>query len=183
MTRRQALKLLLLGTAAASTQQVFKREAEAAVSLKYLCTGKLDLHNIHTNESLSIQYLDRGGDFDPQALTKLNHLFRCSYDDSPFPIDPQLFLLLDAVRTKLGSRERHYHLVSGYRSPSYNEYLRQEGHGVAKNSYHIRGMAADVRLEGVDLIDIQKTALLLNVGGVGGYPDFVHLDVGPVRQW
>jgi uncharacterized protein YcbK (DUF882 family) len=183
MTRREALKLLLLGTAAVAGAPVLPRRTEAAVDLRYLCSGKLDFFNAHTNEYLSIRYLNREGRFDGKALVRLDHLFRCSYDDAPHPIAPDLFLLLDAVRTKLGSRDRPYILLSGYRSPSYNEMLRLEGGGVARNSYHLRGMAADVRMEGVDLVDIERTALLLSMGGVGCYPDFVHLDVGPARQW
>jgi len=47
------------------------------------------------------------------------------------------------------------------------------------------GMAADVRIGGMPLAQLQKAALVLRGGGVGLYPKsgFVHIDVGPVRQW
>jgi len=47
------------------------------------------------------------------------------------------------------------------------------------------GKASDIRVEGVELADLHKAALSLKAGGVGFYPvsDFVHVDVGPVRQW
>jgi len=37
----------------------------------------------------------------------------------------------------------------------------------------------------VDLAKLHQTALGLRRGGVGYYPadNFVHVDVGPVRQW
>ena len=73
----------------------------------------------------------------------------------------------------------------GYRSPATNHamYLRRDG--VASNSYHIKGMAIDLRCEGRDLSQVRGAALSLRCGGVGYYPrsDFVHVDCGPVRCW
>jgi uncharacterized protein YcbK (DUF882 family) len=56
---------------------------------------------------------------------------------------------------------------------------------VAKKSFHMSGMAIDVRLPDVDLARLHAAALSLGLGGVGYYPgsNFVHMDVGPVRQW
>ena len=41
------------------------------------------------------------------------------------------------------------------------------------------------RLPDVDLAHLHAAALTLGLGGVGYYPDsnFVHVDVGPVREW
>lgn len=183
MTRREILKLLFVGTVApTSLLAPFDREAKAA-SLRSLCSGKLSFRNIHTNEALEISYLNRRGGFDHKALAKLNHLFRCHFNGRAHRINPDLFLLLDAVRSQLKVRERPYLLISGYRSPRYNMLLRRRGHGVARNSYHIKGMAADVSIDGVPLADIRQAATCLEIGGVGHYADFVHLDVGPVRYW
>jgi uncharacterized protein YcbK (DUF882 family) len=38
-------------------------------------------------------------------------------------------------------------------------------------------------LEDIGMSRIEKAAKSLGVGGVGGYNDFVHLDVGPIRCW
>jgi uncharacterized protein YcbK (DUF882 family) len=56
---------------------------------------------------------------------------------------------------------------------------------VAKNSYHVKGMAIDLRLPERQLKDLRAAALALAGGGVGYYPksDFVHIDTGPVRAW
>jgi uncharacterized protein YcbK (DUF882 family) len=94
-----------------------------------------------------------------------------------------LFLLLDIIRCQLRAKERPYCLVSGYRSPAYNRMLCCEDARVAHHSYHLKGMAADITLEGVSKRDILKLAKHLRLGGVGKYDDFVHLDVGPWRTW
>jgi uncharacterized protein YcbK (DUF882 family) len=49
----------------------------------------------------------------------------------------------------------------------------------------MQGMAMDIRVPGVELGQVRKAALALGRGGVGYYPqsDFVHVDVGRVRQW
>jgi Bacterial protein of unknown function (DUF882) len=57
--------------------------------------------------------------------------------------------------------------------------------GVAKNSLHIQAEAIDLRMPGIDTLKLRNAALALARGGVGYYPhsDFIHLDVGRVRQW
>ena len=76
-------------------------------------------------------------------------------------------------------------MISAYRSPETNEMLRQKGRGVAKNSYHVRGQAIDVRLADVPTDKLRDVALTLKRGGVGYYKnsDFVYVDTGPIRRW
>jgi len=42
-----------------------------------------------------------------------------------------------------------------------------------------------LRMPGIDTLKLRKAALALGRGGVGYYPrsDFIHVDVGRVRQW
>jgi uncharacterized protein YcbK (DUF882 family) len=76
-------------------------------------------------------------------------------------------------------------VVSGYRSPTTNAMLAKNSSGVARHSLHMDGLAIDIRLPGRDLAKVHRAALALKGGGVGYYPvsDFVHMDVGRVRQW
>ena len=63
--------------------------------------------------------------------------------------------------------------------------LASNSSGVAKNSYHVKGQATDIRIDGIPTEYVHKAALSLGAGGVGFYPasDFVHVDTGPVRTW
>jgi uncharacterized protein YcbK (DUF882 family) len=101
-----------------------------------------------------------------------------------YPIDPQLLDLLDSL-SSLTDAKAPFQVISGYRSPATNAMLRERSEEVAKKSFHMSGMAIDIRLPGVELANLHAAGLNLARGGVGYYPDsnFVHMDVGPVRQW
>jgi uncharacterized protein YcbK (DUF882 family) len=64
--------------------------------------------------------------------------------------------------------------------------LRESGTtNAALHSQHIEAKALDLRVPGVSAVMLRNAALSLSAGGVGYYPagGFVHVDVGPVRQW
>ena len=88
------------------------------------------------------------------------------------------------LHRQLGSHAP-FEIISAYRSPSTNAMLRAHSDGVAKNSYHLKAMAIDIRLKDVPLDRLHAAAVSMKDGGVGIYhqSDFVHVDVGPVRYW
>ena len=143
----------------------------------------LAFHNIHTSEDLSVVYWARGK-YLHEALTEVNYILRDYRTGEVKAIDARLLDLLYALAGKLGSR-RPFHVISGYRSQKTNALLRAQGHGVAKRSLHIQGKAIDIRLPGCKLGVLRRAAVELKGGGVGYYPgpNFVHIDVGPVRYW
>jgi uncharacterized protein YcbK (DUF882 family) len=169
-TRR---KLLIGGLATAACSVA--RSAPAASRLK--------LYHIHTAESLDVTYRERGVPI-PSALTEINHLLRDFRNGSEVDIDIALLDGLSALYDRFGQRG-HYEIISGFRSPRTNAALRRVTTGVAENSLHMYGQAADVRLIGTTLTDLRDAALELEIGGVGFYPDsnFVHIDMGRVRRW
>lgn len=143
----------------------------------------LTIHNLHTGEKLDALYFDKGA-YVPDALGAVNKLMRDHRNGQLHPIDPKLLDLLVAVRGQVEA-SACYELICGYRSPATNAAMHAHSSQVASNSLHMKGMAADIRIGGVDLQHLRNAALALRVGGVGLYPvsDFVHLDVGPVRRW
>lgn len=146
----------------------------------------LHLHHLHTGESLDVVY--RVGDiYLPDAMEKLNLFLRDHRTQAEADYDPKEFDLLHAVMARLGRANSVIDIVCGYRSPESNEYLRERSAatGVAEHSQHLLSKAIDIRVPGVSTLMLRNAALALGVGGVGYYPvsQFVHVDVGPVREW
>ena len=143
----------------------------------------LAFYNTHTGERFKSVYWAMG-EYLPEALTGIDRILRDHRTGEIKPIDRQLLDLLFTLKGKLGS-ENEFHIISGYRSPASNSLLNKKSSGVAKKSFHLNGKAIDISLPGSDLSKLRSAALALKGGGVGYYPDsnFVHLDVGPFRQW
>lgn len=147
---------------------------------------RLRLSNEHTGESLDIVYRI-GNVYVPEALEKLNYFLRDRHTEDIIPYEPKEFDVLHAMMSRLGRVNGLIHVVCGYRTPETNEALRMASArtGVAEHSQHMEGHAIDLRVPGVSTAQIRNAALSLRAGGVGYYPvsQFVHVDVGPVREW
>jgi uncharacterized protein YcbK (DUF882 family) len=142
------------------------------------------LYNTHTGERINIVYR-RADAYIPDALTKLDFFLRDHLTGDVRHFDPRLYDILSDLAASVGSPGGEIDIVCGYRTSSTNEALRAYTTGVAKNSLHMRAEAIDLRMPGIDTVKLRKAALVLARGGVGYYPhsDFIHLDVGRVRQW
>lgn len=118
------------------------------------------------------------------ALVEIDHLMRDWRRDEVKHMDEGLIELLASVQAEIGYDEP-LTIVSGYRSPETNKMLRRRNRKVAKNSFHMKGMAVDVRPGDVSTRTFSKLSRKMHAGGVGYYPrnGFVHLDTGPVRSW
>ena len=143
----------------------------------------LSFLHTHTGETLSATYWENGS-FLPDGLAAIDHILRDFMTNTVVPINRPLLNLLSDLHRKLDSREP-FQIISAYRTPATNAKLRSESTGVAKNSYHMKAMAIDIRLADVRLADLRRAAKELARGGVGMYPasNFVHVDTGPVRYW
>jgi uncharacterized protein YcbK (DUF882 family) len=144
---------------------------------------RLSLANSHTGESLDIAYWEKG-DYVQGALGAINHLFRDHRTNEVHVIEPRLLDLLHTLHAILETGEP-FQVLSGFRSPSTNALLHDEGAGASKHSLHMKGMAVDIRLAGRTHDELYSAAMGLRSGGVGNYPasNFVHVDVGHVRYW
>jgi uncharacterized protein YcbK (DUF882 family) len=144
----------------------------------------LSFVHTHTAEKMAIAYAVNG-QYQTDALAKLNHLLRDFRTGEKKPIDPKLFDLLHELTVALGN-EAPFHVISGFRSPHTNAMLRSRGGGgVATTSLHMVGKAMDIRVPDVKLKTLREAAADLKRGGVGYYPssNFVHVDTGRVRYW
>ncbi len=144
---------------------------------------KLDIYNYHTGERVKAVYWEKGV-YVSETIEEINHVLRDRRTDEAIAMDPKLLELLYDIAQKIDARHP-FHVVSAYRSPKTNARLRKRRKGVAKNSQHIYGKAADFYIPGHKLSTIRKVALSLRRGGVGYYPrsNFIHIDTGPVRSW
>jgi len=147
---------------------------------------ELRMTNLHTGESLNIVYRI-GNTYLPEALEKLNYFLRDHNTQDVSNYDPREFDVLHAMMARLGKLDSAIEIVCGYRTPETNSALRHNSPqtGVAEHSQHMEGHAIDLRVPGVSTAMVRDAALSLQAGGVGYYPvsQFVHVDVGPVRQW
>jgi len=180
MTRR-----ILLGGLASLTAMT---AAPAFASAPALLTGagafrSLSLVNDKTGEWMKTVYWVEG-EYIPEALEAFNHILRDWREARVYRMDPRALDILSATRELLDCNEP-FQVVSGYRTAKTNAMLRRRSRGVAKNSYHIKGMAVDIALKTRSVRQISRAGLSLGAGGVGRYSrsHFVHLDSGPVRKW
>jgi len=147
---------------------------------------RLRFYHTHTGERLDVVYR-RGDTYIPEALHELDHYLRDHRTGDVRHFDPRLFDLLYDLTASVGDSGGEIDVICGYRTPWSNEFLRtRSAHtGVARHSLHMQAEAIDIRLPGVPTSVLRDTALRLHRGGVGYYrsSDFVHVDVGRVRQW
>lgn len=143
----------------------------------------LSFYHLHTGEQLNATYW-ADGSYQQQGLAEIYNLLRDFRTGVVNPIDTQLLDVLHNLALKLDAN-KPFHVISGYRSPKTNAMLAKNSSGVARHSLHMDGLAVDIRLPGRDLSSLHRAALSMKAGGVGYYPvsDFVHVDVGRVRQW
>lgn len=146
----------------------------------------LRLHHLHTGEDIDVVY--RIGDtYLPSGLEKLNYFLRDHRTQTESIYDPKEFDLLHTLMVRLGRPDGVIDIVCGYRTPWSNAFLRKgsASTGVAQHSQHMLAKAIDIRVPGVETAKLRDVALSLHGGGVGYYPvsQFVHVDVGPVREW
>jgi uncharacterized protein YcbK (DUF882 family) len=147
---------------------------------------RLRFYHTHTGERLNVVYR-RGDKYIPEALQELDHYLRDHRTGDVHHFDPRLFDLLYDLTGSLGDSGGEIDVICGYRTPWSNEFLRTRSPhtGVAEHSLHMQAEAIDIRLPGIPTSELRDAALRLHRGGVGYYrsSDFVHVDVGRVRQW
>lgn len=138
-----------------------------------------------TKEVVDVIYF-HNGDYDRDAMARINHLLRDRRTGEERPIDPLLmdFLFDLLMRTGLPPTTV-VEVTDGFRSAGTNADLVKVNGNAARESYHLQGKAMDFRvplLPGPALGEIAKT---MQRGGAAYYPStgHTHIDTGPNRTW
>ena len=144
---------------------------------------RIRMYSGRTGERIDLIYwID--GKYIKDSVKEINHFMRDWRNDHVKEIDLRTIDIMAASHNLLDVNEP-YMMLSGYRSPETNAMLRSRSSGVARNSRHMVGQAADVRLNGRSVSQVARAAIACNGGGVGRYSrsNFTHMDCGPVRTW
>lgn len=106
--------------------------------------------------------------------------FRCRCGCGMAIVSLRLIRSLEELRAACGGNP--IRINSGYRCPRHNRAIRG-----AKRSKHLFGEAADIVVAGMEPGDVAKMAEQVEgfqMGGIGIYRGFVHVDVGTThRPW
>ena len=110
-----------------------------------------------------------------------------SKDGASFPLEiiDNIKLLAANLQVIRDEIKRPMSITSGYRSPAHNRKI-----GGATNSYHVRGMAADLKASGLtpkqlfDIIERLQREGKIAKGGLKAYNTFTHYDIrGTNARW
>lgn len=144
---------------------------------------RIKMYSGRTGEKIDMIYWIEG-EYIKDAVKEVNYFMRDWRTDGVKNMDLRTIDVMAAAHNLLESNEP-YLLLSGYRSPKTNNMLRSRSSGVAKNSLHMKGQAADLRLNSRSVRQMSRAAQSCRGGGVGSYTgsNFVHMDCGPVRSW
>lgn len=144
---------------------------------------RIRMYSGRTGENIDTIYWIEG-EYIPEALAEITYFMRDWRSDQTKDIDPRTIDVAAASHRLLEVSEP-YMLLSGYRTAQTNAMLRSSSRGVARNSLHMKGQAADLRLRSRSVGQIYRAATACEAGGVGKYSrsNFVHMDSGPIRTW
>jgi len=144
---------------------------------------RIRMYSGRTGERIDMVYWIEGNNI-RDAMGEVNHFMRDWRADDVKAIDTRTVDIMAAAHNLMDANEP-YMLLSGYRSPKTNQMLRSRSRGVARNSLHVKGQAADLRLGSRTVTQMARAAMACNAGGVGKYSrsNFVHMDCGQVRSW
>jgi len=134
----------------------------------------------------------KDGEIIDSAYQDLCHLMRdVNGGNETRNIDPKLFETLwgtQAFVQRYGI-DAPLEILSGYRTPASNQKLREAGVPAARQSLHMVGRAADIRIANLNAEVLGGLVKSFRQGGVGFYyragpkGGWIHADTGLQRTW
>jgi uncharacterized protein YcbK (DUF882 family) len=133
----------------------------------------------------------RDGEVIDSAYQELCHIMRDVVGRETAPIDPKLFETLWGTQAFLAryGMEHPLEILSGYRTAKSNGKLIEQGVPAARQSLHIEGKAADIRVANLNSEVLGGLVRSFRQGGVGFYyregpkGGWIHADTGLKRTW
>jgi uncharacterized protein YcbK (DUF882 family) len=133
----------------------------------------------------------KDGEVIDSAYQELCHLLRDVNGKAAAPIDPKLFETLWGTQAFIAryGLEQPLEILSGYRTPASNKRLIEAGVPAARQSLHISGKAADIRIANLNEEVLGGLVKSFRQGGVGFYyrsgprGGWIHVDTGLNRTW
>ena len=133
----------------------------------------------------------KDGEVIDSAYQELCHLLRDVNGRETAPIDPKLLETLwgtQAFVARYGI-DSPVEILSGYRTPASNKRLIEQGVPAARQSLHMEGKAADIRIANLNAEVLGELVKSFRQGGVGFYyregprGGWIHADTGLKRTW
>lgn len=150
----------------------------------------LELTRPQSGERAKLLYWKDGAMIDA-AYQELCHILRDVNGKETAPIDPKLLETLwgtQAFVARYGMAQP-LEVLSGFRTAKSNARLREAGVPAARQSLHIQGRAADIRLATLNEEVLGGLVRSFQQGGVGFYyragprGGWIHADTGLNRSW
>lgn len=171
---------------AAPVRQAASMRAQAA---SIVLPQPIRMTSIHTGETITLPAAR--ADVGNSKMREFARFMRDRRNDQQVEIAPRLVDIIYQLSSKAIELDKNvnlnYEVISGYRSASSNDQLRNGGAKVATVSQHTAGTAIDLRLTGFPLEKLRDLAWCMQSGGVGYYPEahnnFIHIDTSRVRFW
>jgi uncharacterized protein YcbK (DUF882 family) len=129
----------------------------------------LSLYDVNTKLAMAVAPFDGDGAPLADAFAALKRFMRCRRTGDMADMSPHLIGVLTRIQGHYGSQALQ--IISAHR--------KADGAVTNETSQHVRGTAADIRVAGVGVDELTKTAKALGAKGVGTYyqHSFVHVDV------
>lgn len=133
----------------------------------------------------------KDGEIIDSAYQQLCHLLRDVNGKETAPIDPKLFETLWGTQAFIAryGMEQPLEILSGFRTVKSNNKLREQGVPAARQSLHVLGKAADIRIPNLNAQVLGQLVRSFRQGGVGFYyregarGGWIHADTGLQRTW
>jgi len=143
-----------------------------------------------SGETANVLYW-KDGEVIESAYQELCHLLRDVNGKASAAIDPKLFEMLWSTQAFIARFGiiKPLEILSGYRSPESNARLREQGIPAARQSLHLVGKAADIRIANLNEEVLGGLIKSFRGGGVGYYyrsgprGGWIHADTGLARTW